>query len=373
MKKCVFGGTFDPIHDAHLTMAEAAKKAFGLDQVVFMTAGDPYFKTSEKHITPAAMRLEMTRLALEGHEGFVSSDMEVVREGHTYTCDTLKELAAAEPETEWYFMIGADCVESISHWYRPDIIFQTATVIGANRNDQVPKDQLEADAAKLRAEFGARILTLDWEGGDVSSSDIREQIACGNYEVPVPKVVLNYIKAHDLYLQPVNEDAVIAELKQTLKPSRFAHTMGVAETAVELAKLHGESPARARLAALLHDCAKTEADALGHGPLGAVKARDHFGIKDQGILDAIRTHTTGEAAMPLLSRIIYVADYIEPGRTKQPRLAQLRKEAREDLDLAVFHISEDTLNYLQQCGGVIDSKTRDVYNYYKQLLKGTDL
>ena len=373
MKKCLFGGTFDPIHDAHLAMAEAAKTAFGLDEIVFMTAGDPYFKTSEKHITPAAMRLEMTRLAMEGHAGFTASAMEVEREGHTYTCDTLTELAAEEPDTEWYFMIGADCVESIARWYRPDIIFRIATVIGANRNDQIPREQLSATAARLQKDFNARILILDWEGQDVSSSGIREQIACGNYDVPVPEKVLDYIREHELYLQQVDEESILAELKQTLKPSRFEHTLGVMETAVDLAKIYGESPTRARIAALLHDCAKPEADALGHGPAGAIKAKEHFGIKDQGILDAIRTHTTGEPAMPLLSKIIYAADYIEPGRTKQPRLAQLRKEAGEDLDLAVLHISEDTLNYLQQSGVVIDSKTRDVYNYYKQLLKGTDL
>ena len=369
MKKCVFGGTFDPIHNAHLAMAEAAKKAFGLDQVLFMTAGDPYFKTSEKRITPAAMRLEMTRLAMEGHEGFAASDMEANREGHTYTCDTLTELAAAEPETEWYFMIGADCVESIARWYRPDIIFSIATVSGANRNDQIPREQLDATAEKLRKEFGARILILDWEGADVSSSGVRERIECGDYGVPVPDKVLAYVKAHDLYQQQVDEEAIIAELRQTLKPSRFLHTLGVAETAVELAKIYGESPRRARIAGLLHDCAKPEADALGHGPMGALKAKEHFGIRDQGILDAIRTHTTGEAAMPLLSKIIYTADYIEPNRTRLQRLPELREEAKRDLDLAVYHISEDTLNYLRQKGGVIDSKTLDVYNYYKSKIK----
>ena len=369
MKKCLFGGTFDPIHNAHLTMAEAAKKAYDLDQIVFMTAGDPYFKTSEKRITPAAMRLEMTRLAMEGREGFVASDMEVNREGHTYTCETLQELAAAEPDTEWYFMIGADCVESIARWYRPDIIFDIASVIGANRNDQIPKEQLEATASRLREEFGARILLLDWEGGDVSSSGIRESIERGDYSVPVPEKVLEYIREHELYLQEVDEEAILKELRQMLKPSRFQHTLGVVQTAEELARIHGASPKRARLAGLLHDCAKPDADALGHGPQGAVKAKEHFGIKDQGVLDAIRTHTTGEAAMPLLSMILYAADYIEPGRNKQPRLEQLRREAKEDLDLAVFHISEDTLNYLRQKGGVIDSKTLDVYNYYKSKVK----
>ncbi len=373
MKKCVFGGTFDPIHNAHLTMAEAAKNAFGLDQVVFMTAGDPYFKTSEKNITPAAMRLEMTRLAMEGHEGFFASDLEVTRKGHTYTCDTLTELAKAEPDTEWFFMIGADCVESIARWYRPDVIFDIAAVIAANRNDQVPKAQMEETIEKLRRDFGARILVLDWEGIDVSSSGVREQIACGAPDVPLPERVLSYVKRHDLYQQEIDEEALIAELKQMLKPSRFKHTLGVAKTAEELAKAYGESPRRARIAGLLHDCAKPEADALGHGPMGAVKAKEHFGIKDQGILDAIRTHTTGEAAMPLLSKIIYAADYIEPGRTRLPNLAELRREAFEDLNLAVYHISEDTLNYLREKGGIIDSKTLDVYNYYKRSLKGTTL
>ena len=369
-KKCLFGGTFDPIHDAHLSMAEAAKAAFGLDEVVFMTAGDPYFKTSEKQITPAAMRLEMTRLAMIGHEGFAASDLEVTRDGHTYTCETLEELKRLEPETEWYFMIGADCVESIGRWYRPDVIFNNAVIIAANRNDQVPEDTLRRTIGRLEADFGARIRVLQWDGIALSSSEVREMVARGCEDIPVPPAVLSYIRRHDLYLDSFDEAQIVDSLRRMIKPSRLEHTMGVADTAQQLASVFGESPARARLAGLLHDCAKSEADALTHGPEGARKAADVFGVRDEGVLEAIRTHTTGKPGMNLLSKILYVADYIEPGRDRAPRLEQIRKEATKDLDLAVCHIAEDTLKYLRRSGTQIDAQTEEVYNYYSKICKG---
>ena len=365
MKKCVFGGTFDPIHDGHLKMAEAALAAFDLDEVVFMTAGDPYFKTGDHTITPADTRLAMTREALAGHPRFSASDLEVNRSGHTYTSDTLEELVGTEPDTEWFFMTGADCLEHIHRWYRPDVIFSNAVVIAANRNDQVPQDRLQAAAERLRRDYGADVRILDWEGVDAASSEIREEIRRGNDRVPVPPAVLSFIKAHDLYQQVLDEEEIKAWLRSQITSSRYTHTLGVAQTAEALALRYGESPRRARIAGLLHDCAKSEAGALEHAERGAEKAEKTFQIEDRGILDAIRCHTTGGPGMPLLSRILYVADYIEPGRDRAPRLPQLRREAETDLDLAVFHIAEDTLSYLMRNGSEIDARTQSVYNYYK--------
>ena len=369
-KKCVFGGTFDPIHNGHLKMAEAAQAAFDLDEVVFMTAGDPYFKTGDHTITPAALRLAMTAAALADHPGFTASDLEVTRRGHTYTCDTLAELAAKEPDTRWYFMIGADCVATIHRWYRPDVIFAHAAVIAANRNDQIPPETLQRDAARLQREFGATVHLLDWEGLDTASSTIRDMVRKGEEEFPVPPAVKALIRANDLYQQDLDEDALRTWVQAQITPSRYAHTLGVAQTAEALARRYGESPRRARIAGLLHDCAKSEAGALEHGARGAEKARKAFSIEDEGILSAIATHTTGEPGMPLLSKILYVADYIEPGRDRAPRLSLLRQEAYEDLDLAICHIAEDTLAYLQEQRCEIDERTRNVYNYYKHRTQG---
>ena len=139
----------------------------------------------------------------------------------------------------------------------------------------------------------------------------------------------------------------------------------MAETAEKLAKAYGTvDPARARLAGILHDCGKNAGDALSHGPIGAVIAREEYGITDPEILSAIRWHTTGRPAMTDLEKIIFVADYIEPGRDKAPRLKKLRKLAFHDLNETIFCILEDTLSYLRNSGADIDGKSLETYNYY---------
>ena len=163
------------------------------------------------------------------------------------------------------------------------------------------------------------------------------------------------------------------KMKKELDADRYQHTLGVAETAVKLAESLGTvSPEKARLAGVLHDCGKYEGDALTHAPLGAVIAREDYGITDEDILSAIRWHTTGRPAMTDLEKIIFVADYIEPGRDRAPRLEMLRKLAFTDLDKTIVCILEDTLSYLRNCGAFIDDSSLQTYNYYHQKIRGEE-
>ena len=180
------------------------------------------------------------------------------------------------------------------------------------------------------------------------------------------------------------------KLKKELDPERYAHTIGVAYMAAALAMRYETNVQQAQVAGLLHDCAKcipnnkkialcqkyniqmTEIEIenpfLLHAKLGAFLAMDKYGITDKEITSAILNHTTGKPNMSLLDKIIFVADYIEPQRKKQPNLAEVRKLAFIDLDQALFRILEDTLAFLSTSSSKIDPMTEKTYQYYKELL-----
>lgn len=181
------------------------------------------------------------------------------------------------------------------------------------------------------------------------------------------------------------------KLKNELDKNRYRHTIGVMYTASCLAMRYKSDMHQAMLAGLLHDCAKCipsekqihlckkynlplreveqKNPSLIHAKLGAYLAKSEYGIEDEAILHAIRVHTTGEASMSLLDKILFVSDYIEPNRDKAPNLEELRTLAFEDLDEAVYRILYDTLHFLNQKSGSIDEKTKETYEYYKNLTR----
>ena len=162
----------------------------------------------------------------------------------------------------------------------------------------------------------------------------------------------------------MTEQQICDKLQTVLKPGRYRHTLGVADTAQRLAAAWNISTDKARLAGLLHDCGKEAGDALSHGPIGAKLARTEYGVEDEEILSAIACHTTGKPDMSTLDKIIFIADYIEPGRDQAPHLDELRTLAYQDLDRTLLRILEDTFDYLKASGKDIDSRSLDTYHYY---------
>lgn len=180
---------------------------------------------------------------------------------------------------------------------------------------------------------------------------------------------------------------IMKKMEKTLDPKRYEHTLGVAYTASSLAMCHGVDFEKAIIAGLLHDCAKCMSNekkleicnrhhieiseierknlSLLHTKVGSYIARKQFRIVDRDILNAILYHTTGRPGMSQLEKIIYIADYIEPGRKHAPNLHQVRKLAFQDLDEALLKILEDTLEYLDGIGGTIDPMTKKTYDYYE--------
>jgi len=180
---------------------------------------------------------------------------------------------------------------------------------------------------------------------------------------------------------------ITKQLKKKLDVYRFHHTIGVMYTASAMAMAHGGVDIQAAQAAgLLHDCAKCipdnrkldlcrsyeipvtsiEADYpfLLHGKLGAYLAKTKYKISDPDILSAITWHTTGKPNMSELEQIIFIADYIEPGRDKAPNLDEIRKLAFKDLDECTYRILEDTVEYLKENANSMDETTEEAYLYY---------
>lgn len=184
----------------------------------------------------------------------------------------------------------------------------------------------------------------------------------------------------------LNLETIENELSQILKKGRFKHTMGVMYTAASIAMRYEENIENAMLAGLLHDCGKfcseeeqialcqeykielTEAElsvpAMVHAKLGTYLAREKYAVDDESILNAILYHTTGHPDMTMLEKIIYLADYIEPGRKQIPGLDQIRTMTFIDIDEAVRLCAANTLNYLKEIGCPIDPMTQYTHEFY---------
>ena len=179
------------------------------------------------------------------------------------------------------------------------------------------------------------------------------------------------------------------KLKKYMDEERFIHTQGVMYTACALAMCHNADMNQARLAGLLHDCAKCIPNSkklkicqrenipvsaaeeaspdLLHAKLGVYISKEKYGVTDREVRQAVRYHTTGRPEMTLLEKIIYIADYIEPGRDKASNLPTVRRLALQDLDETMYVILKDTLEYLEHGSGTIDATTRQACRYYQEL------
>ncbi len=177
------------------------------------------------------------------------------------------------------------------------------------------------------------------------------------------------------------------KLRHYMDKERYQHTLGVMYTSAALAMAYSYDLEKAMLAGLLHDCAKNVPNAkkielckkhhikitdierdnpfLLHAKVGALIAKKKYDVKDEEILHAIKVHTTGEPAMGTLDMILFIADYIEPGRDKAHNLPQIREMAFQNLEYAVEKILYDTLHYLNEKSGRIDPATEITYEYYK--------
>lgn len=364
-KIAILGGSFDPIHHGHLAIAYHVLETLDMDKILFIPTGrSPIKEKSQLHYLD---RLRMVELAIQDEPKFELSEIEI-RQQVSYTFDTLTKLQ--DPEKQYFFVLGVDTINTFYDWEEAQGILKLCHLILVER----PGHQLDEGVIQRIEADGGQIKYLKPPYFEMASREIRARIA---KEMSVkhflPQVVADYIKEKGLYdvkLSHVNEAEIHTLLQQKLSPSTYQHTLGVTETAVALAKHHGVSIQKARLAGLLHDLLKqigedetrrliehyglaldeemSKAIHLVHGPLAAVYIKAHLNIEDEDLTNAIRYHTTGRAGMSRLEKIVCLADYIEPNRGQSESLTLLRELAYTDLNQAMATMFETNHAYLKE-------------------------
>lgn len=224
----IMGGTFNPIHNGHLLIAEKAREQFSLEKVLFMPSGIPYMK-DQHEVLSVSDRCEMTALAIADHPYFELSTLEAadaVQGKNTYTFETLQKLRKADPEADYYFILGADSLYAIESWKQPAQIFQNCTILAAvrtlepsdDKQSQHPLDcgtekeanetmisacaqnRLRQQMQYLREKYGASVELLEFGGIDISSTQIRKKIRRGeSIRGRVPEAVEAYIRKKHFY------------------------------------------------------------------------------------------------------------------------------------------------------------------------------
>ena len=382
----IFGGTFDPIHYGHLSIANTVKVKFNLDKVIFIPNGLPYYKSGTS--TPNH-RYIMTLLATLDNPNFSVSKIEIDRDPPIYTIDTIKLIKSIIPDqTKLFFIMGMDSISQITTWKNPQDILKLCDFIVVTR----PNYTISAEVKKFLQNFIERIHFLETPALDISSTYIKNCIKSG---LPItyllPKNVEEYILKFNLYnhsyLFEKYKD-IIEKLKQNMNSKRFLHSVEVAKEAINLAKKYNSNTEDAFLAGILHDCAKCFSaekkldlckkysieldDAilnqidLSHSFLGYFIARDDYNIKDENILSAIKYHTTGNKNMSVLQKIIYIADYIEPTRPPFDTQAKARELAYKDLDLAMKFILQSVIDFNLSRNRIIHKLSIIALDFYER-------
>ena len=384
----IMGGSFDPIHQGHIRMAQCALESLRLDKVLMLPSGNPPHKPD---ITPAEHRYRMVCAACAGLDGLEPCREEVDRAGVIYTVDTLSILHEKYPKAELFYIIGADTLMELHKWRMFEKVLTLCTFLVCPRSWNYTPKQLDEERKRLTA-LGGQFILLDMEVVDVSSTEVRKAIRDGESTPFLPVQVRQYAQTAGLYgaSQRIPEGPKwLAMLFEDLSVKRFSHTLAVADTARRLALLHGLDPVKAEIAGLLHDCAKClplkemqriakdnqltddssilESGALLHSVVGAFLARTKYGCTDDEVIAAIRSHTTGQAEMSRLSMSVWLADTIEPTRAPYPLLDKTRMLAGLSLEKAMITSLEGTLQHVRKKGDSVHPATMDTLSWLKTL------
>ena len=367
----ILGGTFNPVHSGHISMAKAAMKAAKLDRVLMLPDGVPPHKTG---IASAEDRWRMLCAAVAQEPGLEPCRLELDRGGVTYTVDTLTGLHSSLPKAELYYIIGADTLMELHNWRFFERVLALCTFLVVPRVCDHTPGEIDAERRRLTG-LGGKFISVDMPPVGVSSREVREAI---RQDLPTPLLpvpVREYAQLMGLYgCEPriIESEVWMGPLFNDLSRKRFAHTLAVASTARSLALIHHVDAHKAEVAALLHDCAKClplaemqrvarrggryvepellESDNLLHSVAGAALAKDKYGVSDPAVLDAIASHTTGHADMSPLAMVVYLADKIEPTRQSYPTLDKVRMLASLSLERAMLASVEGTAAHVESKG-----------------------
>ena len=387
----IYGGTFNPPHIGHIQAAKQAVSLLGLSKLLLVPAYAPPHKSALPSNSPTPrQRLEMLRIAVADSPKIEVSDLELIREGISYSVETVAQVRRDYPEAELVLFVGTDMFLSFDTWKNPDEILKNASLGVFYRGEKGERSDIQEKKAELEAR-GARVYLVQNDVIPISSTQMRRLLAFRCAGEFLPEGVLDYVREHRLYDTRADwKNLPMDRLEQVvislLKPSRVKHVLGCRDTAVELAKRWGADVTDAARAGILHDVTKaidgplqlTLCAAYGkllddfskrypktlHALTGSMVAKRIFG-ENEAVVSAIEFHTTGRADMTLLEKIIYVADYMEPNRDF-PGVERLRELAFTDLDAALKLGLEMTLEHLGQQGVAVSPASRDALAWLNQ-------
>lgn len=194
----IFGGTFDPVHYGHLLLAETCREELKLDEVRFICAGDPPHKT-DRNIVDGHTRADMLELAISGCREFVVDRREIRRQGPSFTVDTLTELRKEQPDTEFFFLMGADSVRDLLTWKDPPGIVNLATIAAVSRPGLPVLDGAQI-VEWVGPDIASRVMAIPMPGTDISASELRIRVREGKtLRFLTPRAVEVFIREHNLY------------------------------------------------------------------------------------------------------------------------------------------------------------------------------
>ena len=393
MRIGIYGGSFNPPHLGHLAAARAAVNALKLDKLVFIPAGDPPHKKLAEGSPSPAQRLEMTAIAADQlllPEIAGVWDVEVCREGKSYTADTLAQAAERWPGDELWLLMGTDMFLTLHQWVEPEKILALAKVCAFGRSAADDEAVFVPQRERLMKQYRADATVISIPDlVDISSTRLRELLAGGGGRDFLPQAVYGYILREKLYgtaadLMRLDLDDLRCVSYSMVFARRLAHIRGCEEEAARLANRWGADEEKMRRAAILHDCTKyltreehldicdrygvpldpleRATDKLLHAKSGAALARHVFG-QEPDVCQAICYHTTARAGMSLEEKILYVADYMEPNRDF-PEVEELRRLAYTDLDRAVGMGTVLSMQEMAQRGKEPHHDKQDAYECY---------
>lgn len=367
MKTAIYGGSFNPPHLGHVRAAAAVMEKLGPDRLLIIPTNIPPHKEMAQGSPSPEQRMELCRLAFGDIPGAELSDMEIKREGRSYSADTVGSLREMYPQDELYLVMGSDMFLSFCQWYKFQYLLDNCVLTVLSREED-DREELESFKAELEEKYSAKVLLLSHEPLPMCSEEVRERLRLGLGSDMLPEAVYAEIIHRRYYEAEPELTWLRRQVIPLLSSQRIAHTAGCEHEAVQLAKLWGEDPEKAAVAGILHDSTKNlsydeqlilcdkygiildnaqrENPKLLHAITGAALAKDRFGVSEE-ISQAIRWHTTGKPDMNTLEKIIYLADYIEPTRDFEG-VERLRELAYEDLDAALALGLEMSLEELRR-------------------------
>ena len=382
----IYGGTYSPPHIGHIRAAEYAIERCKLDRLLLIPTGVSPHKAMAAGAS-SEDRLHMLKLSARQIRGAEVSDMEIRREGSSYTVDTLRALKGAYPDSELVLLMGTDMFLSFLSWREPEAIMKLATLAVFCRGEKGEKARIEAQKLSLES-LGARVELVANPVTAISSTDLRRMLVFGCADPFLMPGVGDYIREKGLYGTSKNRknlsmEALEAEVVSLLNPNRVAHVLGCRDCAIELARLYGENETDAARAGLLHDITKAIDGPLQltlcaeygivldtfsrrfpktlHALTGSLVAERIFG-ENENVVSAICHHTTGRANMTLLEKIIYIADYVEVNRNF-PGVEEMRALAYRVLDAAVLMGLESAVAHVKRQGQDLAPATLEALAY----------